>query len=303
MVVAAKGVLLTVEDEAKIGVDPEATATEARAYVINYGVALNDLCLTAVEVRIAATVPEVNVLDIEYYLLIGGLDLLKLVFFLIVDGVNDLLTVSELGGINLNLDLCILANDLGCDLDAGGAVVVEIKVGVCYADDIYVSVKTAIEGEVRHLGINSLVRRVINRDSKERLVCEAIGEIDSPCGITAVVVSELLAVEIYVSRGVCTSDLEVILRSYGKLCTNYLLRVDPCTAEVIVSAVLSVGRIPGVGEINYLPLGGERRGELCGLCEGPFLIEIYYISHILILSFPQNDVRQFIAIGRRHIKH
>ena len=103
----AEGIFLAVEDKSVVGIDLEASAAETVANVIKNGLALNDLDLTAIEIGILASVPEVNVFNIENNLLVGGLDLLKLVFFLVVNGVNQFLTFAELGGVYLNGNVCI----------------------------------------------------------------------------------------------------------------------------------------------------------------------------------------------------
>ena len=109
----AEGILLAVKEEATLGIDIEGTATETRGNVIDNLVAIYDLSLAAVKVGVATAVPEVNALDLKYNLLVRAYGLVKLVALLIIEGVCDLLTCSKLGGVNLNLNLSVLATDLG----------------------------------------------------------------------------------------------------------------------------------------------------------------------------------------------
>ena len=83
--------------------------------------------------------------------------------------------------------------------NTGSSEVVKIKVGFGYADDVNVSVNTAVEGKVRHLGIYGLVSLVVYDDRKNALVLQGFRKVNSPCAVTAVVASELNTVSINVS--------------------------------------------------------------------------------------------------------
>ena len=142
--------------------------------------------------------PEVNVLNFKYDLLVSRFDFLKLVFILIVNGVNELLSVCKLGGVNLDLNLGICANDLRGDLDSGSAVIIKIEVSLVYTDKVDVTVNAAVEGEIGHLGIYCLVCAVVNYDSNVGGVCELAREINSPGRVAAVVMRELFSANVYV---------------------------------------------------------------------------------------------------------
>jgi GH25 family lysozyme M1 (1,4-beta-N-acetylmuramidase) len=79
-------------------------------------------------------------------------------------------------------------------------------------------------------------------------VLECGGKVNSPGGVTAVVVSEVLAVKIYVCGGVCTADLEIV-KTCAKLVLVESLGINTAAAEVC-TAVVAVLVIPGVGQIN-----------------------------------------------------
>ena len=213
---AAEGVFLTVEDKAVVGIDLEGAATKSTANVVDNGLALNDLCLTAIEVGVLAAVPKMNVLDLKVYLSLGRLSLCDLVFFLVINGVNDLLTLGKILDIYFNLNLCILAIDRGSDLDAGCAVVIKVKMSLVDTNEVYVTVKTAVEGEVRHLGVNGLIGSVINNNCDLGRIGDLLGDVYSPGRITAVVVRELLAANVNVSGGICAAEFEIIKVSLGE---------------------------------------------------------------------------------------
>ena len=110
---AAEGVFLSIENKSVFGVNFEASAAKSMAYVVKNVLSLNYLYLTAIEVRILASVPEVDVFNSKGSLLFGSFYLLKFVFFLIVDSVNKLLTVRKVGCVNVNGYLCISAINYG----------------------------------------------------------------------------------------------------------------------------------------------------------------------------------------------
>ena len=261
---AAERIFLTVEDKAVFGIDLEGTAAEAGANVIKNGLTLNDLYLTAVEVRILTAVPEVNVLKGEDRLLFRGLDLCDLVLFLVVNRIYELLTVSKIGGENVHGNGCIGALNRGGDHKTGAAVVIQVEMRLVDANQIYVTVKTAVEGEIRHLRINAVVGSVVNDDRDLGLVGKLFGNVYSPGRVTAVVVSKLLAANVYVCGGVCAAEFEVVKICLGKICLLERLYVEARAAEIVVSAVKSVLRVPGMRK-------GYKRAVACRDIGGVFL--------------------------------
>ena len=80
----AKGIFLTVKNKAVFGVNLKASATETGTNVINNLVALHKLCLTAVEIGVAAAVPKMNVGNVKGNFCLVGNDFSKLIFFLVI---------------------------------------------------------------------------------------------------------------------------------------------------------------------------------------------------------------------------
>jgi hypothetical protein len=191
----AKRIFLTVKDKATVGIDLVGTATESCANVVDNLLAFNDFSLTAVEIGINTSVPEMHVLDFKVNNLVGSNYSLKLFFILVIKGVGDLLTFLKLGSVNLYLNFRLFALNGGSNLDTGCAEVIEVEVGFSNGNDVYVTVKTAVEGEVCHLGINGLVGSIVNNDSKGVVTAyKIVGKINSPGGVTAIVVAKVLAI-------------------------------------------------------------------------------------------------------------
>ena len=204
------------------------------------------------------------VLYLEYCLLLCRFDLLKLVFLLVVYGINDLLSLFKLCCVNVDGYRRISTINCGSDNETCAAVIIKVKVCFVYANEVYVSVKTAVEGKVSHLRINGLVGGVVNNNSNVGLIGKLVGKIDSPGGITAVVVSNLLACYVYVCGGVGAADLEVVSVSLGEICLLECLYIEAGAAEIVVSAVLTVGSVPCVRKADDFALTNAYVGRVFG---------------------------------------
>ena len=77
-------------------------------------------------------------------------------------------------------------------------------------NNIDIAVKSAVEGEVRHLRINPVVLAVVNRYSDYIVIGERVCDIDTPGGIAAVVVCKLCSVDKDIGGGVCAAQLKII---------------------------------------------------------------------------------------------
>jgi hypothetical protein len=90
-------------------------------------------------------------------------------------------------------------------------------------------------------------------------------------------VEKLLAARINVSRRVSTAYLKIIAVSRRKRILIKFLYVKATSAEIIVTAVLSVSRVPSVRKRNYLALASQ---NICRIFDKkPIIIYIYYVSH------------------------
>ena len=216
-----------------------------------------------------------NILDLKLHALFGAFGLGNDVFVLVIDGVLDGLTILKLTDASFYLDLCLLALNSGGDMDTGCAVIVKIKMALACANEIYISVQTAIEGKVCHLGINSVVCGVVHNDNEQVFILKTACQVNAPGGITAVVMLKALAVEINICAGVSTTQLKIINLSIGQLSLGKSLCIVALAAIIVVVTVLSVNSVPAVGQIKNIPICGQACGNsFCALYKGPFCIKV-----------------------------
>ena len=219
--------------------------------------------------------PKVHILDVKADLGLLALNGSNHVFLFIVNGINDGLTLLRVGKEHLDLDLGVLLFDGGRDLDAGAAVIIKIKMRAADANEIHVTVKTAVESEIGHLGIDGVVCRVIHDHTDHRLVGKLFGDVDTPGGIAAIVMRNVCSVQINVGGGVGAAKLKIILLCGGQLGFFQGFGIQAGAAKIIVAAILTVKRVPGVRQVDDLPIaadGGGRLGHALDKC--PFFIEI-----------------------------
>jgi hypothetical protein len=274
---AAEGIFLAVENEAAIGIDFERTAAEAVANVVKNLTVFYDFNLAAVEVGVASAVPEMHVLKLEIHNAVGALLADKLRAIRIVYSVLDRRALCGMPVLDLDIGIgAVYGRSYG---NSRTSEIFKIEVVLVYADKVYVTVKTAVEGKVRHLGINLFVRRVVNGYKEDVLIRKRVGKLYPEGGITAVVVSKLLAVKIYIGRGVCALDLKIIFVRHGKSRLGERSRVISHTAEVVVAAVLTVDRVPGVRKRDMLALGQLSEVFNLFLGEYPLAVYVYNVSH------------------------
>ena len=213
------------------------------------------------------------------------------------NGVAEGLTQLAVGDICIDLNLGIGAEYLGGDSNTASAEIIKVKVALGNADKVHIAVHSAVEGKVSHLGINFIIGGVVNGDNKKVLLCHSPGEVNSPCGVSAVVMSKRFAVEINISRGIGAAKLKIIALRYGKLAFGEALYVPACTSPIIVVAVLTVDGIPAMGNIDEIPIKRERGGKLgAALCKRPFSVEIDYSSQFSDLLF----ILRAFPSGRLH---
>ena len=83
----------------------------------------------------------------------------------------------------------------------------------------------------------------------KQIVLFNVVELDSERRITAVVRANVFSVEIHFCGGICTVDLQIYLFSTWKILLFQLFHKATCSAEIVVSAVLSVFTVPCVRQI------------------------------------------------------
>ena len=161
-------------------------------------------------------------------------------------------------------------------------------------DQLYLSVEAAVEGEVRLLGVNTVVVFIADRDGKYIFVPKLSCQFDAEGAVASLMQAEHLAVQVDsagVRRAAKLKKECLALR----LLFVQLANVPAGSAVVIVAAVLSVDRIPGVGEGNNL----SRPGVLCSLfcrssclyklpsvCKCGYSAHLIFSLHYLLLPSP-----------------
>ena len=154
--------------------------------------------------------------------------------------------------------------------------------GIGHTDDVHIPVQTAVEGKVRHLGIDPVVGGVVHGDDQHGVKADFLGNVAAPGGVAAVVMGKLLAVYIQVCGGVGALDLNVVPVSLGQVFLGKYPGVGCGAAEVVIATVLSVNGIPAVGQVDEIPLTVNHRGNFHSLLgESPFAVDVGNGSHEL----------------------
>ena len=81
------------------------------------------------------------------------------------------------------------------DPDARRAAVTQRKVGGRHHDEVHIPVQTAVEGEIRFLGVDGVVVAVVHRNDQQVFRFEMSGKVDPEGGIPALVFRQRFAVE------------------------------------------------------------------------------------------------------------
>ena len=182
------------------------------------------------------------------------------------------------GNPGLHLYLSGISLDLRGHLDAGASVIVQGKVPCRDTDQFYRAVNAAIEGKIRLLGIDDLIVAVVRRHCQHILIRQSLCDVHSERGVASLVMGQLLIVQVDVRRHGDPLKFYVNSLPCGNLRPGKLLRVPAGAPVVIVSSVLSVLRVPCVGQGYRLP--GQRSGSTRVLAaEKPVRAEIQYLSH------------------------
>ena len=157
------------------------------------------------------------------------------------------------------------AGDDGGHLQCRGAISGQGKV-LC-RDDVqgHIPVNAAVEGKVRLLGVHGVVVAVVHADGQQVLVFQVVGQVHPEGRVAALVLCQLFPVQVNGGGHGCAVQLQNSLAACrdGGLCQGQ--RIPAGAAVVIVAAVLTVHRVPGVGQGNGLAHnGGGDAGVLLG---------------------------------------
>ena len=196
---APQGIFLPVENEAPLGINGEGAAAEPGGNLIQNRAILKQLRLAGVQVGILPAVPQVDVFDAEVGVpaaLIGSDNLSVGTQQAVADGLTGLVVGHE----NPDLHTGIRSFHRRGDLNAGAAVIIQIKMGIGNADQVHVPVKSAIEGKVRYLGIHPAIGGVVHQNGQQVVVFQGPGHIHPPGGVAAVMMLQMFSVQKHIGR-------------------------------------------------------------------------------------------------------
>jgi hypothetical protein len=258
----------------------ESTATEAGRDGVNDLITFNQLNSGSIQVGVLAAMPQMHFGDFDDSLGFAGLGNKLLTATTRSDGVKEALAFLAISDPSLDFNLGRFAADFRGDLDARTAAIIQINMALANTDDADITVQAAIEGEVSHLGIDSFIGSVVYSDNQQVAVAQSVGHIHTPGGITAVMMSQVLSIQINIGRGVGTLQFQIVASSLGQSGFLKALGIVASSAMVIIAAILAVNGVPAVRQIDLLPVRRETGRNLgCLLGECPLGIEIVYGSH------------------------
>ena len=134
-------------------------------------------------------------------------------------------------------------------------------------DDVqgHIPVNAAVESKVRFLGVHGVVVAVVHGNCQQIFLFEVVGQVHPEGGVAALVLGQLFPGQVNGGGHGCAVQLQNSLAACrdGGLCQGQCIPAG--AAVVIVAAVLTVHRIPGVGQGDGLTHnGGGDAGVLLG---------------------------------------
>ena len=121
-------------------------------------------------------------------------------------------------------------------------------------DDVqgHIPVNAAVEGKVCLLGVHGVVVAVVHGNCQQIFLFEVVGQVHPEGGVAALVLCQLFPVQVDDGGHSCAVQLQNSLAACrdGGLCQCQ--RIPAGAAVVIVAAVLTVHRVPCVGQGNGL---------------------------------------------------
>ena len=260
----AEGIFFAVEDEATVGIDLIGAAAETGGD----SVAVLQLHGSGVQVRILPAIPLADVLDGEADLGLSGGGFGHNCAFPVGDDIGQSLAFRVLGP-DFDLHAGIVAVNDGGHLDAGSAMVSQIKVGFGNADQIHIPVQAAIEGKVSVLGIDLFVDRVFHSEDHKVAALHHIRHIHTPGGVAAIMVGKVLAIPVKVSGSVGAVDLQEVPLTFGQIDLVDGLGIIAGATVVVTAAVLTINGVPCMGQVDPVPIfrhSGRDCSRLLGKC-------------------------------------
>ena len=164
----------------------------------------------------------------------------------------------------------------GGDHNAGSTVVVQIKVGFGYADQVDAAIQTAVEGEVGRSGVHGGGILVADLDADLVVTGNAqVGDVGTEVRIAALMGDGVLAVDAHGSLQGCGGDLNVQAAACQGLGGSLKgAGVDSGGAQIAAVTVHAVHSVPSMGQVDDLGFA-----LTLGETKGPALVEGIQVSH------------------------
>ena len=238
-----QGIGAPVQDKALLRVDFKLAAAEAGGL----GLAIVQPRSHGVEIRVIKTVPQVGMLQREHGS--GGA---------VLDGNARLLAIQCEGdtfgthhsGLHRHFTAAgVEVRDNRRDPDRHRAVFSKGKVGSGHNMQRYIAVNAAVEGEIGLLRVDGIIVAVVHIHAQQvAAVAQRIGNVHAKCRIAALMLSELLLVQIDLGghgNGVKLQNGASVfrqddVRQHGGVAAG--------AAVVVITTVLPVDGVPGVGQ-------------------------------------------------------
>ena len=268
---AVQRVAPTVEPETALGVDFEIAHAKAGAHFVHRLAVHRQGGDRRVEVGVLAAVPQVHSRDGQRHIGAAALG------HRVAVGVQQLHGHAAVGGVVPGLDLdgaaLVIGRRFGRHLDAGAAVVVQIK--VVFVDDQQRdgAVDTAVERKVCFLRVDAVVFAVVHFHQQVVFGRQHVGDVGAERRVPAVMLADDLPVELHFGRSVDAVELQVdALRAGVIFRRGKFGLVGAGKALVVVAAVLAVLGVPGMRQ-------GDGAGGLARHGKLPCLVHRDRSSH------------------------
>ena len=116
----------------------------------------------------------------------------------------------------------------------------------------HIPVNTAVEGKIGFLGIHGVVVAVVHGNGQQIFLFEVVGQVHPVGGVAALVLGQLFTVQVDGGGHGCAIQLQNSLAACRDGGLFQCQRIPAGAAVVIVAAVLTVHRVPCVGQGNGL---------------------------------------------------
>ena len=279
-----EGILFTVQDETLFRMDLKAAAAKTGRNLIQHFPTPSDFCFCGVEVRILDAVPQMGIFDHKGCLFSSAVLLGNQIAFCIQNPIGNHITLTKIHDIGLDLHIGVVAIHNRGYIYAGATQMFQFKMSFRNSHDVHAAVQTTVEGKVCSLGIHGFIGSIVHQNHQTVLITQCIGNFHTPGRVATVMVGKPLAVHIYIGRRIGTVNLQKIFLTFGQVTFGKILRITAGSAEVIITAILTILSIPGMGQIHHLTM----IGNMCrcfghSLYKGPTLVNIQYSSHLNLL--------------------